>query len=103
MLATQSDVRLVIREPDTPGGFKLSMACRPASKSVTADAMVGIWGWTQILWFLPTDPPRQSLSKIKSVLVYDELFPFLGCDADKRKNSKLSLSPSLAGPVNHSV
>jgi hypothetical protein len=30
----------VIREPETPGGFRLSMACRPVSKSVTAEAMV---------------------------------------------------------------
>ena len=42
MLATQSDVRLVILDPDTPGGFKLSMACRPASRSATADAMT-VW------------------------------------------------------------
>lgn len=40
MLETQSDVRLVIRDPDTPGGFKLSMAWRPASRSATAVAML---------------------------------------------------------------
>lgn len=40
MFATQRDVRLVIREPDTPGGFKFSMAWRPASKSATAEAIM---------------------------------------------------------------
>lgn len=29
-----------MREPETPGGFKLSMAWRPVSRSVTAEAMV---------------------------------------------------------------
>jgi len=29
-----------MREPDTPGGFKPSMACRPASSSATADMMI---------------------------------------------------------------
>lgn len=38
MLETQSAVKLVIREPDTPGGLRLSMAWRPVSKSVTAAA-----------------------------------------------------------------
>lgn len=38
MLETQSAVKLVIREPDTPGGLRFSMAWRPASKSVTAAA-----------------------------------------------------------------
>ena len=40
MFATQSVVRLEILEPDTPGGFMPAMACRPASKSATADAMM---------------------------------------------------------------
>jgi len=39
-LLTQSAVMLVIREPDTPGGFKPSMACKPVSSSVTADDMM---------------------------------------------------------------
>lgn len=39
-LATQRDVRLEILEPDTPGGFMAAMACRPASKSATAEAMM---------------------------------------------------------------
>jgi hypothetical protein len=30
----------VILEPDTPGGFRFSMAWRPASRSATTDAMV---------------------------------------------------------------
>lgn len=41
MLETQSDVRLVMRDPETPGGFKFSMAWRPASRSATAEAMAG--------------------------------------------------------------
>lgn len=40
MLETQSDVRLEMREPETPGGFKFIMAWRPDSRSVTADAMM---------------------------------------------------------------
>lgn len=40
MLATQSEVKLVMREPDTPGGLRLSMAWRPVSRSVTGDAIV---------------------------------------------------------------
>lgn len=40
MLETQSEVRLVMRDPDTPGGFRLSIAWRPASKSATAEAMM---------------------------------------------------------------
>lgn len=40
MFVTHSVVKLVMREPDTPGGFKLSMAWRPASRSATGDAMV---------------------------------------------------------------
>lgn len=40
MFERQRDVKLVIRDPETPGGFKLSMAWRPVSRSVTADAMV---------------------------------------------------------------
>lgn len=39
-LARHSEVRFPIRDPDTPGGFRLAMACRPASRSATADAMV---------------------------------------------------------------
>lgn len=39
-METQSDVRLVMREPETPGGFKFNMAWRPVSRSVTADAMM---------------------------------------------------------------
>ena len=39
-LATQSAVMLVIREPDTPGGLRPSMACRAVSNSATADDMV---------------------------------------------------------------
>jgi len=31
---------LVMREPETPGGFRPSMACRPVSNSVTADDMM---------------------------------------------------------------
>lgn len=38
-LLTQSVVMLWIREPDTPGGFINNMACRPASRSATADMM----------------------------------------------------------------
>jgi hypothetical protein len=37
MFVTHSVVRLLMRDPDTPGGFKLSMAWRPASSS--SDAM----------------------------------------------------------------
>ena len=34
----------VMREPDTPGGFSESMACKPVSSSVTTDdAMVKYW------------------------------------------------------------
>lgn len=40
MLDTQSDVRLVMRDPETPGGFRLSIAWRPTSRSATADAML---------------------------------------------------------------
>ena len=36
-LLTQRVVMLWMREPDTPGGFINSMACRPASRSATAD------------------------------------------------------------------
>lgn len=42
MFARQRAVRLVMRDPDTPGGFKLSMAWRPVSRSVTADAMAHV-------------------------------------------------------------
>jgi hypothetical protein len=38
-LLTQSAVIFAMREPDTPGGFKPSMAWRPASNSVTGDDM----------------------------------------------------------------
>lgn len=40
MLAEQSAVMLVILEPVTPGGLRLSMDCRLASSSATADDMV---------------------------------------------------------------
>jgi hypothetical protein len=41
-LATQSAVIFMIREPDTPGGFRESIACRPASSSATTlEAMMG--------------------------------------------------------------
>lgn len=30
----------LIREPDTPGGFNDSIACKPASSSATADDMM---------------------------------------------------------------
>lgn len=40
MFATHRDVRLEILEPDTPGGFMPAIACRPASRSATADAMM---------------------------------------------------------------
>jgi len=32
-------VRLPIREPDTPGGFRANMACKPVSRSATAEAI----------------------------------------------------------------
>lgn len=35
-------VRLPILEPDTPGGFNVSMACKPASRSATADDMLAM-------------------------------------------------------------
>jgi hypothetical protein len=31
---------LAMREPDTPGGFNASMACKPASSSATAEDMI---------------------------------------------------------------
>jgi hypothetical protein len=31
-----------MREPDTPGGFNDSMACKPASSSATAEDMMKI-------------------------------------------------------------
>lgn len=37
MFAVQSDVMLVIFEPDTPGGLRLSMDWRYPSSSATAD------------------------------------------------------------------
>ena len=40
MLAVQRDVMLVILDPETPGGLRLSMDCRYASSSATADDMV---------------------------------------------------------------
>lgn len=42
MFATQREVRLLIRDPDTPGGFKLSIAVRAVSRSLTgcSEAMV---------------------------------------------------------------
>jgi hypothetical protein len=40
MLAVQSEVMLVILEPDTPGGLRLSMDCRMPSRSATAEVMV---------------------------------------------------------------
>jgi hypothetical protein len=40
IFAVQRVVMLVIREPDTPGGFSDSMACKPASKSATAEDMM---------------------------------------------------------------
>jgi len=35
----QRAVILWIRDPDTPGGFNDSMACKPASNSATAEDM----------------------------------------------------------------
>jgi hypothetical protein len=40
MLAVQRDVMLVILDPETPGGLRLSIDCRYASSSATADDMV---------------------------------------------------------------
>ena len=40
-LAVQREVMLVILDPETPGGLRLSMDCRYASSSATADDMVG--------------------------------------------------------------
>jgi hypothetical protein len=37
MFAVQSEVMLVILEPETPGGFRRSMDCKYASSSATAD------------------------------------------------------------------
>lgn len=37
MLAVQSEVMLVILDPETPGGLRLSMDCRYASSSATAE------------------------------------------------------------------
>ena len=39
-LATQRAVSELMREPDTPGGLRPCMACRPASSSATGDAIV---------------------------------------------------------------
>lgn len=40
ILAVQSEVMAVILEPETPGGFKLSMDCRIESSSATAEDIV---------------------------------------------------------------
>lgn len=40
MLAAQSAVMLVTLDPETPGGLRLSMDCRIASSSATADDIV---------------------------------------------------------------
>ena len=40
MLAVQREVRALIFEPETPGGFKCSMDCRTLSSSATAEDMV---------------------------------------------------------------
>lgn len=102
MLATQRDVRLVIRDPDTPGGFKLSMAWRPASKSATADAMVGGFGLKAIsLAFLPRGSSALNVSaRFSRRLVCTMEVP----SATKTKGSKVKAVSdllSLAGPVNH--
>lgn len=39
MLAVQSEVTLVILEPETPGGLRLSMDCKMLSSSATAEVM----------------------------------------------------------------
>jgi hypothetical protein len=42
MLAVHRDVMLVILDPETPGGLRLSIDCRYASSSATADDMVEV-------------------------------------------------------------
>jgi hypothetical protein len=37
MFAVQREVKALIFEPDTPGGFKCSIDCRTLSSSATAD------------------------------------------------------------------
>lgn len=41
MFAVQREVKALIFEPDTPGGFKCSMDCRTLSSSATAEDMLG--------------------------------------------------------------
>jgi hypothetical protein len=40
MFVVQSSVMLLIREPDTPGGFNASIACKAASRSATGEDMM---------------------------------------------------------------
>lgn len=40
MLAVHSEVMLLILDPETPGGLRLSMDCKTASSSATADDMM---------------------------------------------------------------
>lgn len=40
MFSLQRLVRLAIRDPDTPGGFMASIACKPVSRSAAAEAMM---------------------------------------------------------------
>lgn len=42
MLAVQREVMLAILEPETPGGLRLSMDCRYASSSATAEDMMAV-------------------------------------------------------------
>jgi len=70
MLALQSAVMLDILDPETPGGFRLSMDCRCASSSATADDMVKLsrvysihksWLWLVAMWW------REATSKMSTV------------------------------------
>jgi hypothetical protein len=40
MLAVQREVMLAILEPETPGGLRVSMDCKYASSSATAEDML---------------------------------------------------------------
>ena len=42
MFAVHRDVMLPTLDPETPGAFRLSMDCRYASSSATADDMVAV-------------------------------------------------------------
>lgn len=41
MFAVQREVKALIFEPDTPGGFRCSIDCRTLSNSATADDILG--------------------------------------------------------------